>query len=66
MGSLIFWECDDESDFDGEVLRRGVQKTDDSCRRRFRLEDLVIYCVDDKASVWLYPLREDGSEEPLL
>ena len=66
MGSLIFRECDDESDLDGEVPWGSIQETYDSCRRRIGLEDLIVHGIDDEAWVWLDPLCEDGSEEPLL
>jgi len=66
MGSLVFRERDDESDFDGEVSWGSVQETYNSRRGRLGLEDLIVHGVDNEASVRLDPLREDGSEEPLL
>ena len=66
MGSLVFWERDDEPNFDGEVPRGSVQETYDSCRGGVGLENLIVYGIDDKPLVWLDPLREDGCKESPL
>ena len=66
MGSLVFRECDDESDFSGKVHGASVHKAYGPRWGRIGLEDLVVCGIDDITRVWLDPLCEDGSEEFLL
>ena len=66
MGSLVFRERDDQSDFGGEVIRTSVQECYDSCWGGVGFEDLVVHGIDDETSIWLDPLCEEGFEEFLL
>jgi hypothetical protein len=66
MCPLVSWERDHKSDFDGEVHRGGVQKSDDSCWGGVGLEDFVIRGKDDEGTIWYNPLLEDGTNDFLL
>lgn len=66
MSSLVSWECDDKADFDGEVRWRSIQEPYDPCWGSIMVENLVVCRVDDEPSVWLDPLREDSSKDPLF
>jgi len=63
---LVSRECDDESDFDGEMFRGTVPKAYGPCWGGMRLEDFVVHGKQHAASVLLDMLRENFFEEFLL
>ena len=63
---MVSRERDDESNFDGEVLRGSVPKAHGPCWGGIGLEDFVVRGKQHAASVLLHVLRENLFEKVLL